>query len=168
MPIIYGDGSSSEDGRVIKVHKGAYASTNSSTSTYFNVFDTTIVPAASDSDFYIHANIRLSHTTNDSSYAQMLINDGIVNCRSGASADNGSASESHYNEGYGNSHLFNASYWDYHTFYMHQHGGSGNWNFKYRIRSQGGTTYINQAYNYDDSQRGIPQCTYIIMEMERS
>ena len=168
MPIIYGEGSSSEDGRVIKVHKGSYATTNSSTSTYFNVFDTTIVPAATDSDFYIHANIRLSHSTNDSSYAQMLINNGIVNCRSGASADNGSASESHYNESYGNSHLFNASYWDYHSFYMHQHGGAGNWNFKYRVRSQGGTTYINQAYSYDDSQRGIPQCTYIIMEMERS
>ena len=168
MPIIYGDGSSSEDGRVIKVHKASYATTNSSTSTYFNVFDTTIVPAASDSDFYIHANIRLSHSTNDSSYAQMLINNGIVNCRSGASTDYGSASESDYNEAYGSSHLFNASYWDYHTFYMHQHGGSGNWNFKYRIRSQGGTTYINNAYSYDDAQRGYPQCTYIIMEMERS
>ena len=168
MAIIYGDGSSSEDGRVIKVHKGSYASTNSSTNTYFNVFNVTIVPAASDSDFYIHSNIRLSHTTANSSYAQMLINDGIVNCRSGASTDNGSASESHYNEGYGSNHLFNASYWDYHSFYMHQHGGAGNWNFKYRIRSQGGTTYINQAFSYDDSQRGIPQCTYVIMEMERS
>ena len=168
MAIIYGDGSSSEDGRVIKVHKGSYASTTSGSGTYLNVFDATIVPAASDSDFYIHANIRMSHSVNNSSYAQMLINNGIVNCRSGGSTDNGSASESHYNESYGSSHLFNASYWDYHSFYVHQHGGNGNWNFKYRIRSQGGTSYINQAFSYDDSQRGIPQCTYVIMEMERS
>ena len=168
MAIIYGDGTSSEDGRVIKVHKGEYASSSSSTSTYVDVFNVTISPAASDSDFYIHANIRMSHTTNDSMYAQMLINGGIVNCRSGGNTDNGSASESHYNEQYGSSHLFNASYWDLHSFYMHQHSGSSNFTFKYRVRSQGGTTYLNRAYGYDDSSRGIPQSTYIIMEMERS
>ena len=73
MAIYYGDGSNSNTGRLIKVHKGQYATTTSSSSTQITVFDVNITPQASGNWFYITHRIAASHDASNSLYTQYQI-----------------------------------------------------------------------------------------------
>ena len=167
MAIYYGDGSNSNTGRLIKVHKGQYATTTSSTSTHITVFDVNITPQAAGNWFYITHRIAVSHGPSLSMYTQYLIDNNYVAGRSGAGSY-ASVSSSIYMEQYGSSHSSNAQYDMYTGDYLHIQSSASAFNFKVRTRSQGGTQYINYAYSYDDAARGKPMSTYTIMEMEPS
>ena len=167
MAIYYGDGSNSSTGRLIKVHQGQYASTQSSTGTSIDVFNVNITPQAAGNWFWINHRIAVSHGPNNSLYTQYLIDNQYVGGRSGAGADS-SVSKSIYMESYGSSHSSNAAYGMYMGDYVHQHSSASAFNLKIRTRSQGGTHYINQSYSYDDSARGKPMSTYVVLEMEPS
>ena len=167
MAIYYGDGSNSNAGRLIKVHKGQYASTTSSTATNITMFDVNITPQAAGNWFYITHRIAASHTPNISLYTQYLIDNQYVGGRSGAGSDS-SVSQSIYLEGYGSNHTSNAAYRMYIGDYLHIQSSASAFNFKVYTHLQGGTQYINYSYSYDDSARGKPMSTYTIMEMEPS
>ena len=167
MAIYYGDGSNSNAGRLIKVHKGQYATTTSSSSTQITVFDVNITPQAAGNWFYITHRIAVSHGPSQSLYTQYLIDNNYVAGRSGGGTHS-SVSSSIFMEPYGNSHSSNAQYDMYTGDYLHIQSSSSAFNFKVRTRCQGGTQYINYAYGYNDAQRGYPMSTYTIMEMEPS
>ena len=167
MPIIYGDGSNSNTGRLIKVHKGQYASTTSSSSTNITVFDVNITPQAAGNWFYITHRIAISHGPSQSMYTQYLIDNQYVAGRSGAGS-HASVSSSIYMESYGSSHSSNAQYDMYTGDYVHIQSSASAFNFKVYTRCQGGNQYINMSYSYNDSARGYPMSTYTILEMEPS
>ena len=167
MAIYYGDGSNSNTGRLIKVHKGIYSSTTSSTSTNINIFDVDITPQAAGHWFWINHRIAASHGPSNSLYTQYMIDNSYVAGRSGA-GNNSSVSSSEYHEGYGSNHTSNAEYTMYTGDYVHIQSSASAFNFKCRTRSQGGTHYINYAYSYNDVARGAPMCTYTILETEPS
>ena len=108
----------------------------------------------------------MSHTTNHSNYMQLVIGGNVVGGRGGGGYQ--SAGMSLYNEAYGNSHLFNAGYWQYNGIYTHITSNSSAFEFIIRNRSQGGTTYLNRSYSYNDNQRGYPISEYVMYEMEAS
>ena len=167
MPIIYGDGSSSNTGRLIKVHKGQYATTTSSSSTQITVFDVDITPQAAGNWFYINVNAYISHSVSQSLYCQILIDSQYVGGRVGNSSDS-SNTLSYFTESHANNHRSYAAYNEYIAEYVHIHSGASAFNFKFRTRLQGGTQYINYAASYDDAERGKPACRYHILEMEPS
>ena len=167
MAIYYGDGSNSNAGRLIKVHKGQYASTTSSSSTNITIFDVNITPQAAGNWFYITHRVAASHHPSESLYTQYQIDNQYVAGRSGAGSY-ASVSQSIYMEGYGSSHSANAQYNMYIGDYLHIQSSASAFNFKVLTRLQGGTQYINYAYQYDDAARGKPMSTYTIMEMEPS
>ena len=167
MPIYYGGGGgNSTQGRVVKVHRNHTDTTTSSSSGTFNVFDDTITPTGSSNHFVIHWRVCMSHTTNNSNYMQLVIGGNVVGGRGGGGYQ--SAGLSLYNEGYGSGHLFNAGYWQYNGIYTHVTSNSNAFEFRIMRRSQGGTTYLNRSYSYDDNQRGYPRSEYVIYEMEGS
>ena len=167
MAIYYGDGSNSSAGRVIKVHKGQYASTQSSSGTSIDVFNVNITPQAAGNWFWINHRIAASHQQSNSLYTQYLIDNQYVGGRSGAGSSS-SVSKSIYMESYGSSHSSNAAYGMYMGDYVHIQSSASAFNLKIRRRSQGSTHYINYAYSYDDSARGKPMSTYVVLEMEPS
>ena len=167
MAIEYGDGSDSNTGRVIKVHQGIYSSTQSSSGTSIDVFNVNITPQAAGNWFWINHRIAISHGPNSSMYTQYLIDNQYVGGRSGAGS-NSSVSQSIYMEGYGSNHSSNAQYDMYAGDYVHIQSSASAFNLKIRTRSQGTTQYINQSYSYDDSARGKPMSTYVVLEMEPS
>ena len=166
MAIYYAAGGNSNQGRVVKVHRNTQTSTWSSTSTNNNIFNDTISPTTSGSWFIINWRACVSHTTNNSMYMQILVAGSVVGGRGGGSHQ--SAGLSMYNESYGNSHLFNAGYWQYNGQYIYTPSNSNSWSFVLRTRSQGGTHYLNYAYSYNDNQRGYPRSEYYILECEGS
>ena len=167
MAIIYGDGSNSHTGRLIKVHKGQYATTTSSSSTQITVFDVDITPQAAGNWFYITHRIAIAHGPSQSMYTQYLIDNQHVAGRSGGGAYS-SVSSSMFMEAYGSNHSSNAQYDMYTGDYVHIQSSASAFNFKVKTRCQGGTQYINYSYNYNDSSRGYPMSTYTILEMEPS
>ena len=167
MPIIYGDGSSSNTGRLIKVHKGQYATTTSSSGTSITVFDVNITPQAAGNWFYITHRIAISHGPSQSMYTQYLIDNQYVAGRSGGGVHS-SVSSSIYMESYGSNHSSNAQYDMYTGDYVHIQSSASAFNFKVRTRLQGGTQFLNYASSYDDLERGKPICYYHIIEMEPS
>ena len=167
MPIYYGGGGgNSTQGRIIKIHRNTTTSTTSSTSEFNNIFDDTITPTGSSNWFQIHWRVCMSHTTNHSNYMQLVIGGNVVGGRGGGGYQ--SAGMSIYNEAYGNSHTFNASYWQYNGIYTHITNNSSAFEFRIRNRQQSGTTYLNRSYGYNDNQRGYPMSEYVIYEMEGS
>ena len=167
MPIYYGGGGgNSTQGRIVKVHRNHTDTTTSSSSNTFNVFDDTITPTGSSNHFVIHWKVCMSHTTNNSNYMQLVIGGNVVAGRGGGGYQ--SAGQSLYNESYGSSHLFNAGYWQYSGIYTHVTSNSNAFEFRIMRRSQGGTTYLNRSYSYNDNQRGYPRSEYVIFEMEGS
>ena len=108
----------------------------------------------------------MSHTTNNSNYCQLVIGGDVVAGRGGGGYQ--SAGLSLYNENYGSGHLFNAGYWQYNGIYTHVTSNSNAFEFRIMRRSQGGTTYLNRSYSYNDNSRGYPRSEYIIFEMEGS
>ena len=168
MPIYYygSGGGNSDQGRIVKIHKNHTDTTTSSTSNTINVFDDTIVPTGSSNHFVIHWKVCMSHTTNNSNYCQLVIGGDVVAGRGGGGYQ--SAGLSLYNENYGSGHLFNAGYWQYNGIYTHVTSNSNAFEFRIMRRSQGGTTYLNRSYSYNDNQRGYPRSEYIIFEMEGS
>ena len=167
MPIYYGGGGgNSEQGRIVKVHRNHTDTTTSSSSNTFNVFDDTITPVGDSNWFVIHWRVCMSHTTGNSNYMQLVIGGNVVGGRGGGGYQ--SAGLSLYNENYGSGHLFNAGYWQYNGIYTHVTSNSNAFEFRIMRRSQGGTTYLNRSYNYNDNQRGYPRSEYVIYEMEGS
>ena len=168
MPIYYygGGGGNSDQGRIVKVHRNHTDTTTSSSSGTFNIFDDTIVPTGSSNHFVIHWKVCMSHTTNNSNYCQLVIGGDVVAGRGGGGYQ--SAGLSLYNENYGSGHLFNAGYWQYNGIYTHVTSNSSAFEFRIMRRSQGGTTYLNRSYSYNDNQRGYPRSEYIIFEIEGS
>ena len=167
MPIYYGGGGgNSTQGRIVKIHRNTTTTTTSSTAEFFNIFDDTITPTGSSNWFVVHWRVAMSHTTNNSNYCQLVIGGNVVAGRGGGGYQ--SAGASHYNEAYGNSHLFNASYWQYAGHYTHVTSNSNAFEFRIRRRLQGGTSYLNRSYSYNDNSRGYPMSEYTIYEMEGS
>ena len=167
MAIYYaGGGGNSTQGRIIKVHRNSTDTTTSSTTNTFNVFDDTITPTGSSNWFVIHWRVCMSHTTGNSNYMQLVIGGNVVGGRGGGGYQ--SAGLSLYNENYGSGHLFNAGYWQYNGIYTHVTSNSNAFEFRIMRRSQGGTTYLNRSYSYNDNQRGYPRSEYVIYEMEGS
>ena len=167
MPIYYGGGGgNSTQGRIIKIHRNTTTSTSSSTSEFTNIFDDNITPTGSSNWFVIHWRVAMSHSTNYSNYMQLVIGGNVVGGRGGGGYQ--SAGASLYNESYGSSHLFNAGYWQYNGIYTHVTSNSNAFEFRIRRRSQGGTTYLNRSYSYNDNSRGYPRSEWIAYEMEGS
>ena len=168
MPIYYygGGGGNSEQGRVVKVHRNHTDTTTSSSSGTFNIFDDVITPVGDSNWFVIHWRVCMSHTTGNSNYMQLVIGGNVVGGRGGGGYQ--SAGLSLYNENYGSGHLFNAGYWQYNGIYTHVTSNSNAFEFRIMRRSQGGTTYLNRSYSYNDNQRGYPRSEYVIYEMEGS
>lgn len=168
MPIYYygGGGGNSDQGRIVKVHRNHTDTTTSSSSGTFNIFDDTITPVGDSNWFVIHWRVCMSHTTGNSNYMQLVIGGNVVGGRGGGGYQ--SAGLSLYNENYGSGHLFNAGYWQYNGIYTHVTSNSNAFEFRIMRRSQGGTTYLNRSYSYDDNQRGYPRSEYVIYEMEGS
>ena len=168
MPIYYygSGGGNSDQGRIVKIHKNHTDTTTSSTSGTFNIFDDTITPVGDSNWFVIHWKVCMSHTTGNSNYMQLVIGGNVVGGRGGGGYQ--SAGLSLYNENYGSGHLFNAGYWQYNGIYTHVTSNSNAFEFRIMRRSQGGTTYLNRSYSYNDNQRGYPRSEYIIFEMEGS
>ena len=168
MPIYYygGGGGNSDQGRIVKVHRNHTDTTTSSSSGTFNIFDDTITPVGDSNWFVIHWRVCMSHTTGNSNYMQLVIGGNVVGGRGGGGYQ--SAGLSLYNENYGSGHLFNAGYWSYNGMYTHVTSNSNAFEFRIMRRSQGGTTYLNRSYSYDDNQRGYPRSEYVIYEMEGS
>ena len=168
MPIYYygSGGGNSDQGRIVKIHKNHTDTTTSSTSGTFNIFDDTITPVGDSNWFVIHWKVCMSHTTGNSNYMQLVIGGDVVGGRGGGGYQ--SAGLSLYNENYGSGHLFNAGYWQYNGIYTHVTSNSNAFEFRIMRRSQGGTTYLNRSYSYNDNQRGYPRSEYIIFEMEGS
>ena len=149
-------------GGIVNAEQFVYSGTTSSTSTNLTVFDENITPKLSGSKFLISFEIKCSRTHNYSVYFQLGIDD--VYTLYGQSTYP-SASNSHYQEGYGSNHLWDASYTTYYGQYLYSHSGSSNFNIKVRSRSQGGTHYINYSYNYNDESRGRPVSTCTVLEI---
>ena len=168
MPIYYygGGGGNSDQGRIVKVHRNHTDTTTSSSSGTFNIFDDVITPVGDSNWFVIHWRVCMSHTTGSSNYMQLVIGGNVVGGRGGGGYQ--SAGLSLYNENYGSGHLFNAGYWQYNGMYTHVTSNSSAFEFRIMRRSQGGTTYLNRSYSYDDNQRGYPRSEYVIYEMEGS
>lgn len=169
MPIYYGGGGgNSTQGRIVKIHRNTTTSTSSSTSEFTNIFDDTITPTGSSNWFQIHWRVCMSHSYNNSNYMQLVIGGNVVGGRGGGGYQ--SAGMSLYNDtsGGGNGHLYNAGYWQYNGIYTHITSNSTAFEFRIRNRSQGGTTYLNRSYSYNDNSRGYPQSEYVIYEMEGS
>lgn len=168
MPIYYygGGGGNSDQGRIVKVHRNHTDTTTSSSSGTFNIFDDVITPVGDSNWFVIHWRVCMSHTTGNSNYMQLVIGGNVVGGRGGGGYQ--SAGLSLYNENYGSGHLFNAGYWQYNGIYTHVTSNSNAFEFRIMRRSQGGTTYLNRSYSYDDNQRGYPRSEYVIYEMEGS
>ena len=95
MAIYYGDGSNSNTGRLIKVHKGQYATTTSSSSTAITVFDVDITPQAAGNWFYINHRIAVAHGPSQSMYTQYLIDNSYVAGRSGGGVHSSVSSSIH-------------------------------------------------------------------------
>ena len=164
MPIFYGGGGRSDEGRIIKVHRGSTTSTSTSSSAITNIFNNTITPAASDSAFYITFRINMSHTGSNSMYMQMLINDSVVASRDDGSDTHGSCSQSWYLTSY----MSSASIQQYVGDHYYTHSGSSAFTFTLRTQLQGGSSYLNYSYSYNDDERGYPMSSYTLFEMEPS
>ena len=149
-------------GGIVNAEQFVYDGTTSSTSTNITVFDQNITPKLSGSKFLISFEIKCSRTSNYSVYFQLGIDD-VYNLY--GQTEFPSASNSHYQEAYGSSHLWNASYTTYYGQYLHSHSGSSAFNIKVRSRSQGGTHYINYSYSYNDVHRGRPVSTCTVLEI---
>jgi len=164
MPIFYGGGGRSDEGRIIKVHRGTTTTTSSSTSTNTNIFNDTISPDASDSAFYITFRINMSHSNIKSLYMQMLINDSVVASRDNGSGTHGSCSASWYLN-YNNSNAVINQYMGDHYY---THSGSSDFTFTLRTRLEGGSSYLNYSHAFNDDNRGYPMSSYTLFEMEPS
>ena len=149
-------------GAIVNTEQFVYSGTTSSTSTNLNVFDENITPKLSGSKFLIMFEVKCARTADNSVYFQLGIDD-VYNLYGQTTYP--SASNSHYQESYGNSHLWNASYTTYHGQYLYSHSGSSVFNIKVRSRSQGGTHYINYSYSYNDESRGRPVSTCTVLEI---
>ena len=166
MAIYYGDGSNSNNGRIVKFHKGTFTTKTSSTSTNYTIFNVDITPQAAGNWFHITARVAASHAPSQSLYCQFQIDNQYVGGRTADSA--ASISRSLFFDSVSNNHRSNASYNTYEGAHTHIQSSASAFNFKMRTRLQGGTQYLNYAYSYDDTDRGKPICYYHIIEMEPS
>jgi len=166
MAIYYGDGSNSNNARIVKFHKGTFTTKTSSTSTNYDIFNVDITPQAAGNWFHITGRVAASHSAGQSFYIQFLIDNQYIGGRTADSA--ASISRSLFMESYGNNHRSTASYNTYEGAYTHIQSSASAFNFKMRTRLQGGTQFFNYASSYDDTDRGKPICYYHILEMEPS
>ena len=166
MAIYYGDGSNSNNGRIVKFHKGTFTTKTSSTSTNYDIFNVDITPQSAGNWFHISARVAASHSVSQSLYIQFLIDNQYVGGRTANSLS--SISRSLFFDSVSNNHRSNASYNTYEGAYTHIQSSASAFNFKLRTRIQGGTQYLNYASSYDDTDRGKPICYYHIIEMEPS
>ena len=167
MAIYYGDGSNSNNGRIVKFHKGTFTTKTSSTSQNYDIFNVDITPQAAGNWFYIHTNAYISHSVSQSMYCQILIDNVYVGGRVGNSS-NSSNTRSLFFDSVSNNHRSNASFNTYEGAHTHIQSSASAFNFKMRTRLQGGTQFLNYASSYDDNDRGKPICYYHIIEMEPS
>ena len=166
MAIYYGDGSNSNNGRIVKFHKGTFTTKTSSTSTNYDIFNVDITPQSAGNWFHISARVAASHSVSQSLYIQFLIDNQYVGGRTANSLS--SISRSLFFDSVSNNHRSNASYNTYEGAHTHIQSSASAFNFKLRTRIQGGTQYLNYASSYDDTDRGKPICYYHIIEMEPS
>lgn len=166
MAIYYGDGSNSNNGRIVKFHKGTFTTKTSSTSQNYDIFNVDITPQAAGNWFHITARLAASHTVSQSLFIQFLIDNQYVGGRSADSL--ASVSRSLFFESHANNHRSYASYNTYEGAHTHIQSSASAFNFKVRTRLQGGTQYLNYAASYDDADRGKPISYYHIIEMEPS
>ncbi len=166
MAIIFPGGSLAGPTKCLKVHhKDKYSGTDSSSSTNFTIFNKSVTPVAAGSKFEISFNIFASHTSGQNVYMQLEVNGSYTTYgRNDASSSNASASESNNFPSYGSDHWNNAAYSGFNGSYLYAHSGSSAFNVVVRHRNQGGTTYYNRSYSYDDGSRGKPASWLTVIE----
>jgi len=158
-------------GSVLNVTQAAYTGTTSITTgqagTPIGIFNQTVTPKSAGSQFLIQIEVKASHTPDNSMYFTCNI-DGNRSLF-GRDNTNPAATNSWYIGNATNTHIYDASYQIYMGNYLFQRGsGNGLTSFDVVVecRHQGGTGYINKAYQYDDAARGKPRSTLTITEIK--
>ena len=158
-------------GSVVNVMQAYYTGTTSIASSqaaqYIEIMSQTVTPKLAGSKFLIQVEVKGSHTADNSMYFTCRI-DGD---RSLFGRDNSypSATNSWYFHNGAGVHTYDASHHIYMGNYLYQRSsGDALSNFVVAVecRHQGGTGYINKAYNYDDGSRGKPRSTLTITEIK--
>ena len=152
-------------GSVLQVQQFAYSGTTAFTASDVSILGGAITPKQAGSKFLIEVSMKASHTTNNSLYFKLGI-DGNFDLASRGNG-NPSITGSIYMETYGNDHSSNAQVDEFNGSYLYQHSGSGVINLLVNARLQGGTGYMNHAYSYNDSDRGMPQSTLTVTEIKQ-
>lgn len=153
-------------GHVIQVVQTIYSSTTAlsgggSTFRTFNGLDTTITPKASGSKFLIMYNIKVG-TYQYSRRVVLKINGSYYNTPS--SDDYRSSSGSIYIATGAN--LSDASYFEHTGEYLFSNSGTNNLSISFEIFNQDtNVIYINRAYTYTDTARGLATSTLTVMEI---
>ena len=137
--------------------------TTSTTAATYDWFDQTITPKLTNSRFLIVADMKCSHTAINSLYFMLGINSNFDLASGNRSYP--SATQSIYMEAYGNSHSANAQYDQYLAHFVYSQSTGAAFNLKVRSQLQGGTIYLNYAYNYDDAARGRTYSSLHVMEV---
>lgn len=158
-------------GSVLNVTQAYYTGTTSIASSqaaqYIEIMSQTVTPKAAGSKFLIQLEVKASHTNDNSMYFTCRI-DGD---RTLFGRDNTSpaATNSWYIHNAAGVHTYDASHQIYMGNYLYQRGSGdalSSFVVAAECRHQGGTGYINKAYNYDDSSRGKPRSTLTITEIK--
>ena len=158
-------------GSVLNVTQEAYTGTTSIASSqaaqYIEIMSQTVTPKASGSQFLIQIEVKGSHTANNSMFFTCRIDgDRTLFGRDNTAP---SATNSWYLPTETPPHTYDASHQIYMGNYLYQRSsGDALSSFVVAVecRHQGGTGYINKAYNYDDADRGKPRSTLTITEIK--
>ena len=153
-------------GHVIQVVQTVYSSTASlsgsgSTFRNFTGLDTTITPKASNSKFLIMYNLKVG-SYQYSRRVVLKINGSYYN--TGATDGYRSSSGSYYNVNASN--MSDASYFEHTGEYLFSNSGTSSLAISFEIYNQDSNpVYINRAYNYADTDRGLATSTLTVMEV---
>ena len=158
-------------GSVLNVMQAYYTGTTSiagsQAGSYVEIMSQTVTPKLAGSKFLIQVEVKGSHTENNSMYFTCRIDgDRTLFARDSTSP---AATNSWYFDSGAGAHTYDASHHIYMGNYLYQRSSGdalSNFIVAVECRHQGGTGYINKAYNYDDASRGKPRSTLTITEIK--
>ena len=158
-------------GSVVNVMQAYYTGTTSIATSqaaqYIEIMSQTVTPKLAGSKFLIQVEVKASHTANNSMYFTCRIDgDRTLFARDNSAP---AATNSWYFHGDAGVHTYDASHQIYMGNYLYQRSSGdalSNFIVAVECHHQGGTGYINKAYNYDDSDRGKPRSTLTITEIK--
>ena len=158
-------------GSVVNVMQAYYTGTTSiagsQAGSYIEIMSQTVTPKLAGSKFLIQVEVKASHTSDASMYFTCRIDgDRTLFARDNSAP---AATNSWYIHSNAGVHTYDASHQIYMGNYLYQRSSGdalSNFIVAVECRHQGGTGYINKAYNYDDASRGKPRSTLTITEIK--